>query len=60
MRGQADPWEMTVLLESLKTHWVMSRNGGSLDENEGISGNKVGVPAIQSECFGDGNSRLKM
>ena len=46
MRGQADPWEMTVLLESLKRHWVVSCNGGSRGEKEGISRYKYGVPLI--------------
>ena len=47
MRGQADPWELTVLLESLKTHWIVSCNGGRRDEKGGISRNKDGVPPIQ-------------
>ena len=46
MRGQADPWGMTVLLESLKTHWVVSCNGGSRDEKGGMSRNKYDVPPI--------------
>ena len=50
MRGQADPWEMTVLLESLKKHWVESCNGGSWDEKGGISRNKYGVPPITIGC----------
>ncbi len=47
MRGQADPWEMAVLLESLKRHWVVSCNGKSQDEKGGISRNKYDVPPIQ-------------
>ena len=47
MRGQADPWEMTVLLESLKKHWVVSCNGRSQDEKRGIRGNEYGVPPIR-------------
>ena len=39
-------WEMTVLLERLKRHWVVSCNGGSRDEKGGASGNKYGVPLI--------------
>ena len=46
-RGQADPWEMMVLLESLKRHWVVSCNGRSRDEKGGINRNKYGVASIR-------------
>ncbi len=46
MRGQPDPWEMTVFLESLKRHWVVSCNARSQDEKGGISRNKYGVSPI--------------
>ena len=44
MRGQADPWEMRVLLEGLKRHWAVSCKGGNQDEKEGVSIYKDGVP----------------
>ena len=37
MRGQADPWEMRVLLEGLKRHWAVSCKGRNQDEKKSIS-----------------------
>lgn len=51
MSGQADPWEMTGLLKSLKRHWGVTCNGGSQGRKEGISRYKFGVPPIPNRVI---------
>ena len=58
MRGQADPWEMTVLLESLKRHRVVACNGGSQDEKGGTSRKQVWCPPDSQEFPISNSDRL--
>ena len=49
MPSLADPYEMTILLENLEKHWVVSCIGRSKDEKGGKNRSKYGFPMIPPE-----------